>query len=1085
LGEVFPDPNLEPSCSNPYKWLEQRLNRTETTKTFFVLKSSRDVTEIPDDAQIYLPQNDPIGVNTTDNPDFYYTILCSFTGKIHYFDNSTKWWEDVNSKLIALNPNTQERQAGYFYKNTANDFSVYFGDNSSQGFWFFSKDLNFKVNKVYVGGQDIALKNAVVDGNNITYPDVLPGVDLKYLVNSTGVAKHLVIKNTEGLQNNLSEVKFDISSNRKMIQDSTTQTITLEGTGAIIERPIAFDSNDLTGQNQDFSISADNRFFTIKPDQAYLNDPNRSFPIVIDPGIFVAENGGQDAWVRQYVRYPQQLGAQTKRILGVGGQVVDTFNGGWLGYSESFLNFKLRDLGGSGIARARIRLRLFNTHKGDFNASVYNSDTFNENTASSSAWPKLYNKYNTFSVGSFNASCGGNGCRKEALDVWTGDVAQLVRDQQGGGQIWAGIKADTSYSSAIFCSKDGYNTNHPCVDGGDGPYIEITLNRKPNTPRPEYPINKDFIGNCDLSSSPATGNCNQTVIQNFDVSNISDPDGNEMRASIFAVDISTDRDHEKLLEQVELGIFLPNTRANFYPTILNGKYNWRPETRDQHGAISDRSPISSFSLDTNPPVQTTKFVVPQTINRQLDVTVPVFSDNLVTKVRLRSGFKDPNGAFQYLKSNNRVNWQGGFGRTDTGNIAAFPLNTGDIAQEWSMYADGSIRGVGGLCMTFFPANGNIGLWDCDKNNPNQKWTLDLETDEIKLKGTNFCIDLNFNTYNFYLFGGCHGGVNQKFYAETFNTNYTTTDPNLALNYFVQISKSPSFVDLSKANLRSSSDNGQTFLESTSTIDQNYFGKIAQVEFKGRWYQSIVRSSDNRILQRNSSDGISWSSWAEGNTGGAALKAPSLAVLDGKLYQTVVGTDNKVYTRVTTDGIIWSNWQENHGWQTDYPVEMVVFNNQIFQFFVGYQGLIFYRLLYSNFTFSGWISTEIYNVGSGVQVNVAGDKIVLSFKTTSDSRLYTKQGLINPANNQFIWQNNSSSSITVKDVGSQSLVNGKYWQTIADGQAVLQQRTSLDGITWSAFEKQIGEYAGEIQYFNFNNMLNNFTRNYFHMKTRMI
>ncbi|MEI6729285.1 MAG: hypothetical protein WCK98_06615 [bacterium] len=132
---IEPDPKQEISCNNPYGWIEDKTQRTETTKSFWVAKSG-----------ITNPGN------PKDNLYNFDSIVCSYSDKVHYKDDSSRWWENIDNRLTQLPQNSKEVADGYIYKNTANDFTVYFGDNTDKGWWYFSNDLDMKVDKVTIGG---------------------------------------------------------------------------------------------------------------------------------------------------------------------------------------------------------------------------------------------------------------------------------------------------------------------------------------------------------------------------------------------------------------------------------------------------------------------------------------------------------------------------------------------------------------------------------------------------------------------------------------------------------------------------------------------------------------------------------------------------------------------------------------------------------------------------------------------------------------------------------------------------------------------------------------------------------------------
>jgi hypothetical protein len=774
-----PDPVFDPrgpffdqpeSCTNPYGWLEMRDLRTETTKTFSVQKQvipvevdgvtiykipfynnqgEIDYVEVAADELVLDP-------NPGDHPEYFDTTVCSFTDKVHYWDDSTGWWEVVDSYLEVLSPQTSERQAGYMYKNRANDFTVYFGETVNNGFWFFSDELDYRVNTITIGGHELAPNLPRVRNNSIIYPDILPGVDLQYIVHSQGVSKDFIIKDEEGRSHDLTEIVFDFVSSRKLIPSDCQVVdegcqINFEGAETLfMSAPWTTDANGQEVVLEDYVISSDSTQLTIYPDQEYLNSPDRELPIMIDPDIVNIGSGG-DSFARQWQSWAQGgPTSATRHALAVGTQVYDSFNNGYLGYSEAFMRFPLpQHVRNSGIAKAQLQVKHYNTRPGygNFNAGIYRVGDFNELNLNWWNKPGFGHKYGDIYFGSFNSSCW-NGCHRETDPRWSSDIRNLVNDSKSSGVALIGLKSNGGKNGAIFCSKEGRGVyNHPCGFGGEGPLLQVTLNNPPTPPKTELPDGDEYIGNCDLSVEPATGYCDPEYNVKFQVSNINGGDGD---AGEYNLEMVNTRLHPgyRYPEAGFIGWY--KGRHTRTESILNGVFDWTSRNRDNYGAMSGFAAGKRVVVDTQSPVQIGSLTVdPVTQDGQIEFKIPEFTDNIIHKVSINS-----------MANNTAVNASAGH----HGALIHLDNTNLSLNQQWTIEPSGYIRGVGNRCLHYHVATGKLIMIDC-QNLWVQKWEI-TDNYEVKIQQFDLCLEQSIMTggTNLYV-RSCDGSIEQKFRIE--------------------------------------------------------------------------------------------------------------------------------------------------------------------------------------------------------------------------------------------------------------------------------------------------------------------------------
>ncbi|WFE25310.1 DNRLRE domain-containing protein [Solwaraspora sp. WMMD791] len=178
-----------------------------------------------------------------------------------------------------------------------------------------------------------------VDGDQVTYPEVLPGVDLVVDVGVTGFSHVLVVKTPEAAQQpELAELQFDLATTGLTVQDSADGGLAAVDTtsGApVLEAaaPVMWDSGEPGAAPQgraatdaaapdaaavasdpaeaappgaslapvDWRIDGDQ--LTLVPDQAMLTDPDTRWPVYIDP---IWQDTRNSSWAMVASGYPNQ-----------------------------------------------------------------------------------------------------------------------------------------------------------------------------------------------------------------------------------------------------------------------------------------------------------------------------------------------------------------------------------------------------------------------------------------------------------------------------------------------------------------------------------------------------------------------------------------------------------------------------------------------------------------------------------------------------------------------------------------------------------------------------------------------------------
>ena len=231
VAENNPDPATPTSypsgssCENPVSWIEDKPERTEYSKTYFVPLNEEALEQDP-----------------TENPEMFSYQSCIFATQQSYSPGEESELIDIDNTIIPLeNPVTTQvnldplrsgktkqgrgqNKTGttieYAYTNQANDFNVLFPTDPNDGYSFTNRDGSVvEIVEVVIGEQNLQTSpdQIVLEDNLIRYTEVLPEVDLEYIVYPESVAKYVVLKSEKALENNLSSIRLTYSAQTRQL----------------------------------------------------------------------------------------------------------------------------------------------------------------------------------------------------------------------------------------------------------------------------------------------------------------------------------------------------------------------------------------------------------------------------------------------------------------------------------------------------------------------------------------------------------------------------------------------------------------------------------------------------------------------------------------------------------------------------------------------------------------------------------------------------------------------------------------------------------------------------------------------------
>ncbi|WP_162907607.1 LamG domain-containing protein [Allorhizocola rhizosphaerae] len=153
----------------------------------------------------------------------------------------------------------------------------------------------------------------VLSGSVVTYPEVLPGVDLTLRAEAAGYVKHFVVRTAEAARNPaLAQLRLGVRSH--LLSLATTPsggTEVRDAAGQVILTgpPLlmwddAKSTTDGPGEGAvvaPVGLSMDKENLYLVPDEKLLKDPKTRFPVVIDPGQHEA---GRHHWTKVFKGKP-------------------------------------------------------------------------------------------------------------------------------------------------------------------------------------------------------------------------------------------------------------------------------------------------------------------------------------------------------------------------------------------------------------------------------------------------------------------------------------------------------------------------------------------------------------------------------------------------------------------------------------------------------------------------------------------------------------------------------------------------------------------------------------------------------------
>lgn len=231
---------------------------------------------------------------------------------IHYLENNQ--WVEIDNTLVA----TEDEQ---YFENKKNKFKVKFPNKpkntkKEELFTYSTKghDITLELytsptqdkTNVYSG---VAVPETIVKKNQVKYDETYDDVIFDYVVDGSKVKENIILNSYQG--KNTFQFKLKATGlNAVKKEDGSIHFVNSKGEFLfLIQRPYMYDSNKEAGPEgvvsqavtQDIERVQDGFILTLTADEAFLKDPNRVYPVTIDPWIDVFQ--AQDTYIAKGTSY--------------------------------------------------------------------------------------------------------------------------------------------------------------------------------------------------------------------------------------------------------------------------------------------------------------------------------------------------------------------------------------------------------------------------------------------------------------------------------------------------------------------------------------------------------------------------------------------------------------------------------------------------------------------------------------------------------------------------------------------------------------------------------------------------------------
>ncbi|WP_447005925.1 LamG-like jellyroll fold domain-containing protein [Saccharothrix isguenensis] len=468
--------------------------------------------------------------------------------------------------------------------------------------------------KVVQGGREVglrwdgALPEPVVDGATLTYPDVLPDVDLRVEAHHEGFSELLVIKTPDAARNPaLDTVTFRTHAKDVRVEHGSAKRegdlLVKDAAGAPVfvgdasqmwdssgKAPRGREGDPVHGDRQaemDVEITPD--AVAITPDQAFLEDPATTYPVVLDPEYYCTNCG------KVHHAVVQSPWGSARNFDATGGQLGD-LKAGYLnktslgsnfhGVSRSYLQMNTQPIVGKHIISATLHTKVIHTYSCAPSATeLWTAGWIDANTTwdNQPGWSQYQSESNVRNNAAHCPTDGGAGFT----------ATSAVQAAASGSWGWTTFVLKAKHEDQLDTSWRRFDLN---------PYLEVRYNSYPNQPQDMGiegwgPDVADALP-CRIGADRARVGTKVPRLR----ARLSDPDGGRMDAGFRLLhgphNSYTWNGHDLHTGDVWSGNFAEVQVPAGWITA-DGVYTWHLWSGDYQ--LSSWSPNCEFEVDTTAP----------------------------------------------------------------------------------------------------------------------------------------------------------------------------------------------------------------------------------------------------------------------------------------------------------------------------------------------------------------------------------------------------------------------------------------------------------------------------------------------------
>jgi hypothetical protein len=458
----------------------------------------------------------------------------------------------------------------------------------------------------------------VVAGNTVTYPDVLPDVDLQVAAGVDGFSYVLVVKSaTAAASPELASVSVgvDTAGGLSAVQDVDGAVVVQDASGeAVFSSPAAYmwdssepeeppaalaevgegsgDPGDVPpGQFTEMPLELAGDTLTVEPDQALLTNPATEFPVLIDPPF----SGKRMHWATVHQQQPSRGWSNDDAWPREDGMRIGNLQP-WEGFPcapsacglwRSAIRFNIKALGGKQIISAAVKATQVHTSGCDsYGLQLWYVTAFTSGTSWNGLSDNWENNLQTRTVASSNRTGGCSGTKAEGVTFNNSAVRSRVQSHANAGHDSLSFGFRSSDESA----KQAYRRI-----AVKSVKLEVEYNRPAQTP-----INLSTDGKGCATTSPGPWITTQRPTLS---GKPRDPDGRtgahlqvlttKSSSAYYAWKTATNRKHNTVV----------NHRIPYDKRLPSGNYRWRMRSLDSHpnGTPSDWRQWCYFRVDVTSP----------------------------------------------------------------------------------------------------------------------------------------------------------------------------------------------------------------------------------------------------------------------------------------------------------------------------------------------------------------------------------------------------------------------------------------------------------------------------------------------------